>query len=608
MSSPADPGSGAWRLELQRLPLAQRRLALRREVANRAARFLSLPASDAGLPAGSWAELGFDSLRAVDFRNEMEDLLGVSLRSTLLFDHPDLDGLVAYLLTVQRLDGVPGPTAQIPAAGSCAEQNVVLCVGDSGTFGVGSSDPAKHAYPAVLQTLLQERTKRDWTVINCGSPGNNSRDVLRQLPAQCAEFRPRVVCVSVGANDFWTCPELLPEGLASDTIAHGEANLRGRIPCGPLLPRCPPHGITPDASSVPVARGPEWEPRHLRLPSSHDNLPVKWQSTTESQAHQREGWRRHAANDMGGALAEFELAFAAVPDDAQTRQMLVALSLTNGRSEAAREHLQWLLDSWTRDQDFWTGRSLAMAFSQSGRSQQAREVALAVLAAYPDDGLTWRCRAVSEFHLGLCEEASHSIEAAIRLLPDRWSYFWRQRILFRLGNVEEAIRTIYAAYVVWNDAKVAAEDLRAVPAKVADALLWSLLESMACEPEVRARLAQIVGNVLVAKNGAAAEKVLSEHLRRIVALARQAGAIPVFVSYFIAQLSDDVMRTIAAELGVAFVAVVENFRLRVAPRPMEEVKSPDGHCNDEGYRIVATIVAEGLQEILADTWRESARQ
>ncbi len=599
MTGPADSGPGALRRRLQCLPAAQRRLALLHELASRVARFLSLPAADAVQPSSSWRELGFDSLQAVDFRSELAAQLALPLRSTLLFEHPDLDRLVTHLLAVLQLDGAPGSTAPKPVTAIPAGQEVVLCVGDSGTYGIGSSNPATHSYPAALQILLRERTKRDWTVVNSALPGHNSRDVLDLLPSQLAEFLPRVVCVTVGANDLRSCPELLPEGSTAHTIDHRESHVPRHMPGLSAALRGKPGDREPGAAAVPMARGPEWAPRHLLFRSAYDNQPVKWQATPESQAHKEEGWRRDEANDVRGALAEFELAFAAVADDAQTRQMLVFLYLKNGRSEAAAPHLQWLIDSWARDQDFATGSRLAMAFEQCGRSQDAHEVAVKVLARDPEDGLTWRCRAESELHLGRYEEASQSIAEAIRLLPDRWSYFWRHMIHFGLGNVDAAIQTIYDAYVVFNDAKVAADDLRALAASVAGSRLRSVLAVSPCEPDVQARLAQIVEDVLASTDGAAAANVLSAHLRRIATLARNAGATPVFVSYHFKQMSEDVMRTVASELEVAFVDMSQLFEQQVAPRRRAEMQAPDGHCNDEGYRLMAAIVADGLQDIVA---------
>jgi len=498
---------------------------------------------------------------------------------------------------VWSMDRTPGSV--IPPG-----QNVVLCVGDSWTHGMGSSDSSKHGYPAVLQGLLRERTAREWLVVNGGQSGQNSRDVLQRLPSQLTEFRPRVVCVLVGLNDFWSVPDELTEGSESSTIDHGAYRFRWRIPrlvawiYGKFL------GSGQVAAKPSAPRDPEWAPRKVEVEFPYRQEPMKWKSTESSHAHQQEGWKLNAANNVHGALLEFELALAAAPDDAQTRQMLVELYRKSGRNEEATTHLQWLIESWTRDLDFWSGRSLVAALNTYGRSQEALDVAVKLLTRFPKDGTTWLRRAQSEFFLGRHADAKRSIEEAIRLAPDRWAYFWLYKIHFLgLRDVDEGIRSIYRAYVALNDADRAADDLRALMTSSDGSRLRPVLESFGCESGVRTRLSQIVDEVLASRDGAAASRVLSAHLRRIAALARDAGATPVFLSYPVKQPAEAVLRAIAAELDVKFVDVSQIFGQRLAPRRWDDVRAPDGHCNDEGYRMMADIVADGLQSVVGATGR-----
>jgi acyl carrier protein len=63
-------------------------------------------------------ELAFDSLMALQLRNTLQELFGISLRSTLIFDYPTVEGLADYLLR----EVIRRPTATgAPAAVSVAE-------------------------------------------------------------------------------------------------------------------------------------------------------------------------------------------------------------------------------------------------------------------------------------------------------------------------------------------------------------------------------------------------------------------------------------------------------------------------------------------------------
>jgi tetratricopeptide (TPR) repeat protein len=353
------------------------------------------------------------------------------------------------------------------------------------------------------------------------------------------------------------------------------------------------------ATGLGAQRGPEWQPRPVRAKSPYEQEPRKWRTNGAGREHQREGWRLAERKDVPGAIRHFELALAECGDDPVTRAALAELHGRNGRPAEMAVHLQWLEDSWRRDQGYWTGSCLARALSECGRSQDALETAKAVLARFPDDEGTWRVRAQSELFLGLVDDANRSIERAIELGPHPWAYYWRHKIHF-LGrrDVDEAIRSVLQAYVVFNDARRASDDLRAIEKSGGGPRLRPVLTAFDCAPDVRARLATILDEVAVGSDGSGAARVLTAHLRRIAGMAVAAGAVPVFLSYPMPMPAEEVLREVAAGVGVHFLGVSAEFQRRLPPRSWEDVRAPDGHCNDEGYRLMAECIAEGLRDVI----------
>jgi acyl transferase domain-containing protein/acyl-CoA synthetase (AMP-forming)/AMP-acid ligase II/NADPH:quinone reductase-like Zn-dependent oxidoreductase/acyl carrier protein len=97
---PADAGAKASRNVLEQLraaPAADRRDQLRRHVAAEVSRILGLPATQAVAADEGFIELGMDSLTALELRNRLQGMLGISLPSTLIFDYPTLEALVDHL-------------------------------------------------------------------------------------------------------------------------------------------------------------------------------------------------------------------------------------------------------------------------------------------------------------------------------------------------------------------------------------------------------------------------------------------------------------------------------------------------------------------------------
>ncbi len=100
--------------QLAALPDADRDSVILREVRNVAAAVLGHPSGDAIDPAAPFTELGFDSLGAVEFRNRLGRLTGLTLPPTLIFDHPTAAD-VAKLVRSRIEEAGTGAVEQPPA-------------------------------------------------------------------------------------------------------------------------------------------------------------------------------------------------------------------------------------------------------------------------------------------------------------------------------------------------------------------------------------------------------------------------------------------------------------------------------------------------------------
>ncbi|SBW22636.1 polyketide synthase type I [Candidatus Protofrankia californiensis] len=100
--------------QLAALPDADRDGVIVREVRNVAAAVLGHLSGDAIDPDAPFTELGFDSLGAVEFRNRLGQLTGLTLPSTLIFDHPTAAD-VAKLVRSRIEESETGVVEQAPA-------------------------------------------------------------------------------------------------------------------------------------------------------------------------------------------------------------------------------------------------------------------------------------------------------------------------------------------------------------------------------------------------------------------------------------------------------------------------------------------------------------
>jgi lysophospholipase L1-like esterase len=76
----------------------------------------------------------------------------------------------------------------------------VLCLGDSWTFGQGAGPG--YSYPAQLQSRLDKDSPGRYQVYNLGVPGNTSGMLLKYLSRHLKRYKPHVVVILIGMNDF----------------------------------------------------------------------------------------------------------------------------------------------------------------------------------------------------------------------------------------------------------------------------------------------------------------------------------------------------------------------------------------------------------------------
>ncbi|WP_199812907.1 type I polyketide synthase [Streptomyces sp. NRRL S-1868] len=208
-TDPAADGEGAatagagLRAELLPLPEADRKRALLALVRGRAAAVLGFPDADAVPEAQAFRDLGFDSLTAVDLRDQLATATGLKLPATVVFDHPTAEELAARLHTglfgADGRDGADGGTRALPAPGpdgrSDADDPVVV-VGMSCRYpgGVRSPEDLWDLVAGETDAIGGFPADRGWDLDRLlhGGPDGTGRSVTRRggFLYDAAEFDP----------------------------------------------------------------------------------------------------------------------------------------------------------------------------------------------------------------------------------------------------------------------------------------------------------------------------------------------------------------------------------------------------------------------------------
>ncbi|WP_455772682.1 type I polyketide synthase, partial [Streptomyces hygroscopicus] len=149
------------RQQLSAAPDAQRHQILVRHVQTLAAAVLGHPGLDAIPPAQPFQELGFDSLTAVELRNQLAATTGLSLAPALVFDHPTPNALATHLCA--ELTGRKSAVA-IHTRSAVADDEPIAIVGMACRYpgGVRSPEELWELVAAGRDAIGEMPTDRAW--------------------------------------------------------------------------------------------------------------------------------------------------------------------------------------------------------------------------------------------------------------------------------------------------------------------------------------------------------------------------------------------------------------------------------------------------------------
>lgn len=575
--------------------------------------------------------------------------LAVAAAATLLL----LEGALQVLAYATWSGGKQARTGKVVRRG---DGKVVLCIGDSFTFGMGASTP-EMAYPSQLEKLLQQEQGPRWQVVNRGWPASDSYQLRAEIDAHLAGDRPDYLCVVVGSNDTWKrrgrneqtghedafvwklrTLELLRVLLRGQRLFEGEApadaanvDLTGH----PLLGLWYITGsgqavdfASTGTCSVTGSRIP-WRPAgaDLLLGPTEALLEARFEvhgetATVDLGGQRIELTRAAPPSATGGppaglegifhdALREERWADAVAAGkrvfEAQDRARalrvapnLLRSALRTGDEATADAVLAKVREHQSQRPDEAATIALAKCLRQGARYAEA----FAVTKAWLDSGRPASAEleeAHAEFaSLSLPEpEALAILERAIERTgtdPAKCAQCWTNWA--RLYSGDDRRPLVKAMLTIWRlspGSWMADQTFRKRGPEFRDEQLRTIaLADGASEQDAARFIAAVRGSIPNQDEDWA--KTLALHLEEINALAEKSRCRVIFGTYPRARKGvNETLRAVAAELGKPLVDV--QARLPSDPNELKQYLVADGHCNDRGYGIMARGFADAIAEL-----------
>jgi|GEM_PF-1582170 len=553
-------------------------------------------------------------------------ILGILLVSLLL-----LEGMLQVLAFGVFLSSKKRPSENASGV------RKVLCLGDSFTYGFGSSKP-EFSYPGRLQSRLDERGGETWEVVNCGYPGKNSAEMLQSLDYLLEQHAPEFVILLSGANDTWSKPKRVDLNTldASSGVKRWQWKLR-TLRLAKTLRRSnafesdsaepSPDSLTSDeppeelsVAPAPAAETPEAESETGFAP---DGRPLDfWTPELDAQNHKNLRLKQESLDALAeGRLNEAEALLQQISDLGEAERVggLIAVYCAQGRRDQVGPLLDDLRAIAAKPELIeHEATTIAGALTQSAFFEEGVEMLESFTKTWPNNFEMAFFLSIFYYNLdGRMEEACAESDRALALmdLPIHANHWGRHWFLRTRGN-------LYGTTDI--DSKLSAEALVRFQLESGDSLstirvldscfavtseIWAdASDRLATSPEQKKMLAGVFAESQSQGDGdkpRESSKELVEtlefHIQSIVERSQNAGASVILSTYpFVDNEIAGIQAKTAKKLGIVLVRNDKNMSrlLEEADHDRSVYFIGDGHCNDKGYDVMAGEIYKALVGVI----------
>ena len=489
-----------------------------------------------------------------------------------------------------------------------SSENVVLCVGDSYTYGVGASD-ADSSYPGRLRSLLRESASADVEVFNAGYPGRNSTDVFDDFDNHLARLEPRVVCILVGTNDRWRHPTPVSAGseLTESTSAAAPGFVwrwrTARLFQWAFGNQGSAYAHVEAASADTKSEADQEVDAGSSTPAAPPTPAVGRNRLVEVGV----AWKMLRDEKFGELRSYLDEAMALDPANVHVlRQIRATMCARVGERAQAEGEITALLSLYETQPSPRVASSLMLALHALGDKSRGLELGEKFAELYPDESGVWFVLAsfygVDREHEKLEYAADRFLALAGEGAQGMRASVYNLLAIATRDDPPERVRFAVRDFLVSGQTSRTEFRLRRTESMTAEGAI-DAIANLEMTTEQRDQIHDLFRRVYDEKSDDYLE-IYEANLRLMIAKSRAAGAEPVILCYPMEVPEiEPIQRRVANVEGVAFIDVRERFVTEhegLSPKKyFDKLFSPDGHCNDAGYAIMAELATPVVTKILS---------
>lgn len=319
-----------------------------------------------------------------------------------------------------------------------------------------------------------------------------------------------------------------------------------------------------------------------------------------------DAYRLMAHADHAGAAAAFREAIAdsppASPYVISLRSGLAGALLASGKREEALSELATVRTLHAAQNDVVSAESLASCLMMLGFEDEGAEVVAAVLPSNPESANIWSMQSHIASKRGDVAAARAAIDKSLELagkagVKDRSYQFLTKALLYNETAAHAPVFAdcVIAAQLDSGHAERTRQTLSLwrAPAEAKEPAVRAACEARGLAAETREMMLRLLREA----SGEGNEQwhaVLKSHLRQVIRRSRRAGCETVLGTYPFVSETRWILKSLAAEEHCAFVEIDTTFTAIRTREPQRVLTVTDGHCNDDGYGVMATEFARAI--------------
>jgi hypothetical protein len=312
-------------------------------------------------------------------------------------------------------------------------------------------------------------------------------------------------------------------------------------------------------------------------------------------------WWKLEMGALDSAEVEFRVALRKNPEDVIAHAGLCETLSRLGFHDQAKKEIAWLQTRYQRNPGIKAARALLHSFPFENSIHETAGLTVQLLSAFPEDPWLWGSVAVALFQSSRQDLANAAMNHALKLTPEamiqtRASFLRKWATNLADFSSEASLKHNIQAFLMDNDEQLFIESIHRNVSKYLNANNKRILDDLSC-PSDKRRTVELLLNESLNENFPRRVELYTARLKNIIAICKEYGATPVFLTYPVSQPEIDVIiQRVAQESDAGWLNIGARFEILLKTKNQKQEIMKYGQLTEEAHRNIADWIATDISD------------